>query len=160
MQIVVRDFATGATFLLGKAQAMSQFTLADDDEKFLFLLYHVLATSFPGSSIASFTNAEDAFVHVLTSGTQLLITDHAMGALDGTELIRELRRRDFPLPIIMVSGSPEAEAEALAAGATLFLSKDAAMKRLVDEVKRLLPAEPPVRSTFSFRCRGSLPIGA
>ncbi len=139
---------------------MSQFTIADDDEKFLFLLYHMLVSAFPGSSIASFTNAEDAFVHVLTSGTQLLITDHAMGALDGTELIRELRRRDFTLPIIMVSGSAEEAAEALAAGATLFLEKGVALKRLVDEVKRLLPAGAPTADGFFVEQTDSLHIVA
>lgn len=116
---------------------MSQFTLADDDEKYLYLVHHLLAATFPGSSIASFSNGEDALSHILHSGTQVLITDHAMGELGGTELIRELRRRGYAIPIIMVSGSPEAEREALEAGANLFLQKDVALKRLVTEIRRL-----------------------
>ena len=75
--------------------------------------------------------------HVLNSGTKIVITDHTMGGLSGTDLIRDLRARDGALPIIMVSGDRDAEKEALAAGATLFLHKDVALKRLVKEVKHL-----------------------
>ena len=124
---------------------MSHFTLADDDEKYLFLIYHLLATTFPGRSIASFSSAEDALEHILTSGTHVLITDHTMGNLCGTELIRELRQRGQVLPIIMVSGNPAAEEEARSAGASLFLHKDVALQRLAGEVERLCD-ELPVSS--------------
>lgn len=116
---------------------MSHFTLADDDDKYLFLIYHQLVSAFPGKSIASFTNAEDALTHILSSGTKVLITDHTMGPLCGTGLIRELRQRGQSLPIIMVSGDPEAEIEARAAGASLFLHKDDALQQLVDEVRKV-----------------------
>ena len=61
--------------------------------------------------------------------------------LCGTGLIRELRQRGQCLPIIMVSGDPEAEDEARAAGASLFLRKDVALRRLVDEVKKVCEEE-------------------
>src|ERR1043166_3381852 len=93
------------------------FTLADDDERFLFLMHHQLITAFPGSSIASFSNAGDALRFLLNSQTDILITDHAMGDLTGAELIRELRKRGSNLPIIMVSGNEAAEKEAQLAGA-------------------------------------------
>lgn len=125
---------------------MSQFTLADDDEKYLYLVHHLLAAAFPGSSFATFSNGEDALSHILHSGTQVLITDHAMGELGGTELIRELRRRGYGIPIIMVSGNPDAEQEALEAGADLFLQKDIAIKRLATEIRQLTLNEPSVPS--------------
>ena len=128
---------------------MSYFTIADDDDNYLFLLHHQLVTAFPGKSIALFSSAEDAMSHVLNSGTKLVITDHTMGGLSGTDLIRDLRARDRGLPIIMVSGDRDAEEEALAAGATLFLHKDVALKRLVKEVKHLCGKGIKVRSEHS-----------
>lgn len=115
-----------------------RFTLADDDDKFLFVLHHLLAHAFPGSSIASFSNAGDALNHILNTGTDFLITDHAMGSMSGTELIQEVRRKQSAIPIIMVSGNQDAEREALDAGANEFLHKNLILKHLVEHVKKYL----------------------
>src|SRR4051794_29604509 len=104
-----------------------RFTLAEDDPDQLFLMHRMLSKAFPDASIASFSNAEDALRHIVATGTDILITNHAMGAMDGTELIRELRQREYRIPIIMISGTQAAEAEARSAGATEFLNKDTAI---------------------------------
>lgn len=120
------------------AKRSFRFTIAEDDENFLFLAHHTLLTNFPGSSIATFSNAGDALAHVTSTGTDLLITDHGMGAVSGTELIRELRSQGHELPIIMVSGNELARKEAVEAGANEFIHKDAGMKGLLESVKRHL----------------------
>ena len=117
---------------------MYRFTLAEDDEKELFLLYHAISKAFPKSSISSFTNAEDALAYILHTGTDILITDHGMGRMSGTELIRTLRGRGLSLPIIMVSGNPEAEEEARLAGVTDFLQKSANTRHIEEHVRHLL----------------------
>jgi two-component system OmpR family response regulator len=98
-------------------------------------MHHLLSEGFPGSSIASFSNAEDALHHIQNTGADILVTDHAMGTMTGTQLIEELRKQQFKIPIIMVSGNKEAEKEAFTAGATEFLHKDLVMDRLVERVK-------------------------
>jgi len=118
-----------------------RFTFAEDDEKLLSTLQHVVAQNFPGCSFASFTNTEDALHHILNSGSDLLVTNHGMGRMSGTELIRELRRKKSPIPIIMVSGSQNAETEAIDAGANEFLNKDLVLTRLADRVKHYIFAE-------------------
>jgi DNA-binding NtrC family response regulator len=117
-----------------------RFTLADDDDRFLFIMHHLLSENFPGSSVASFSNAEDALHHIENSGTDILVTDHAMGSMTGTQLIEELRKEHFKIPIIMVSGNKEAENEAFEAGASEFLHKDLVMDRLVERVKSYILA--------------------
>ena len=61
-----------------------------------------------------------------------------MGAMDGVELIRELRARKLELPIIMISGNPGTRDEALQAGATEFLEKSAGMKVLEAHIRGLI----------------------
>jgi CheY-like chemotaxis protein len=112
-----------------------RFTLAEDDDKFLFILQHLLTQNFPGCSFAAFTNAEDALEHILNSGTDLLVTDHGMGRMGGTELIQELRRKNSQIPIIMVSGNQTAEKEAIAAGANEFLNKNLVLTQLAERIK-------------------------
>jgi len=117
-----------------------RFTLADDDPNMLFLMHYMLSNAFPHSSIASFSSAEDALRYILDTGTDILITDHAMGSMNGAQLIRQLRNLKSEIPIIMISGNPAARDEAQLAGATEFLDKRVGMKVLEGTVRNLLHA--------------------
>jgi CheY-like chemotaxis protein len=44
-----------------------------------------------------------------TPGFGLVITDHLMPVMSGPELVAELRRRGFKVPVLVLSGLPEAE---------------------------------------------------
>jgi CheY-like chemotaxis protein len=76
--------------------------------------------------------------HIVDTGSDILITDHGMGRMKGTELIRELRQRGINIPIIMFSGSPQAEEEAQLAGATEFLLKSDDTTRIQERIRSLL----------------------
>ena len=112
--------------------------MADDDSSALFLLTRLLSKMYPNSSISSFTNAEDALAHIVVTGTDILITNHGMGEMSGTELIEELRRRESKVPIIMMSGNPRVREDAMAAGADVFVEKSLSTTELEREVRRLL----------------------
>jgi DNA-binding NtrC family response regulator len=116
-----------------------RFTLAEDDADLLFFMHRMLSKLYPDSSIASFSNAEDAFRHILDTGTEILVTNHGMGKMSGTQLVQALRDRGFQIPIIMISGNPAAKPEAMAAGATEFLDKHADAKVLEQHILRLIP---------------------
>jgi DNA-binding NarL/FixJ family response regulator len=103
-----------------------RFTLADGDPNALFLMHRMLARLYPKSHISMFSAAEDALAQILDTGTDVLITNHGVGELTGTDLIRELRVRGYAIPIIMISGSAADKRKAIAAGATGFLDKSAA----------------------------------
>ena len=115
-----------------------RFTLMDDDPDGLFLLHSMLARLYPGSSISMFSTAEDALAHILDTGTDLLITNHGMGEMTGTELIRELRIRKWAIPIIAISGSSAAEKDAMAAGATRYVAKSEPRRILEAHVRALI----------------------
>jgi CheY-like chemotaxis protein len=44
-----------------------------------------------------------------TNPLGLIITDHLMPVMSGAEFVAEVRRRGFTLPVIVLSGLPEAE---------------------------------------------------
>jgi len=115
-----------------------RFTLAEDEPSYLFLVETILRKNFPESHIAAFSAAEDALQHILENGTDVLISDHGMGEMVGTELIRELRKRGYKIPIIMMSGDPSVATEALEAGADEFLEKSTALASLEDRIRAQL----------------------
>jgi len=100
-----------------------RITLVDDDPDSLLLLHRMLLRLYPKSSIATFSNAEDALAHILGPGTEFLITSQFMREMTGAQLILELRLLKWTIPIIMISSSPLAKQEALESGATEFLDK-------------------------------------
>src|SRR5262249_23147868 len=117
-----------------------RFTIADDDPDALFLLNRMLENLYPHSSISMFSNAEDALAHIRDTGTDLLITNHGMGKMTGTDLIRLLRAQKVEVPIIMVSGNPEVREEAEQAGADAFIEKSLDTKSIQACIEELLPS--------------------
>jgi signal transduction histidine kinase len=69
----------------------------------------------------------------------LLITDHAMPGMTGSELAREVRRRHSRLPILLATGFAELEDEKVAD--LPRLSKPYTLDQLASEIARLLPQE-------------------
>ena len=109
-------------------------TVADDDPHMLFFVERLLVSELPGAKVDSFVQPLDALHHIHSVSTDLLITDHGMGSMSGTELIRELRKEHQTLPIIMISHSPGVQDEAIAAGANEFLEKG----RLAEQLPHLV----------------------
>jgi CheY-like chemotaxis protein len=50
-------------------------------------------------------------VDVAPNGQGLIITDHLMPVMSGQEFVTELRSRGVSLPVVVLSGFPDAEAE-------------------------------------------------
>jgi DNA-binding NtrC family response regulator len=116
-----------------------RIAIAEDDPDALYLLERMLADLYPGSSISTFTNAEDALSHVRERGADVLITNHGMGAMNGTDLIRLLRADHCDMHMIMISGNPGARTEAEAAGATAFIEKTSNTESLKKRLTMLIP---------------------
>jgi len=70
----------------------------------------------------------------------LVLTDLRMPGMDGLELIKKLHQTHPQIPIIMMTayGDEAIAVEALKAGASSYLSKQAIASRLTETVQRLL----------------------
>ncbi len=105
--------------------------LVNDDEDGLFLLEHAVSREFPSSSILKTRSAADALAMLNTQAVDAIITDNRMPAMDGIEMVRLIRARDQRTPIIMLTGSEQLKATALAVGVTAFLASGS-----WDEIRR------------------------
>jgi DNA-binding NtrC family response regulator len=116
-----------------------RITIAEDDTDAIFLLQKMIGEICPDCSISTFTNAEDALAHINATGTDILITNHGMGEMSGTQMIRILRAQRIKIPIIMVSGDPRVRDEAEEAGANTFIEKSLDTKAIRECILKLLP---------------------
>ncbi len=57
--------------------------------------------------LAKFDSAQEKF----DAQFGLVITDHCMPEMSGPELVKQLRERSTTLPIVVLSGLPEAESQ-------------------------------------------------
>src|ERR1700761_1807922 len=67
--------------------------------------YFVIAALNPQRALEQFRNSE------FPEAINLVITDHIMPGMSGAEFVRELRKLEPDLPVLVISGLEEAEAE-------------------------------------------------
>jgi CheY-like chemotaxis protein len=76
----------------------------DDDDLVLKVLVKILERL--GCVVISATNGEQAWEALQTADHDLLLTDHDLPGMRGTELAVKTRQHGLRLPIIVMSGAP------------------------------------------------------
>ena len=96
---------------------MLQVLLVDDDANQLRVRQMILRTAGIAATLAS--TADEALRHLraLRGSIGAVVTDHNLPERSGAELVRELRRTEPSLPVLVLSGMPgiDPEYEGLAA---------------------------------------------
>lgn len=100
-----------------------KFLIVDDNSDSRFLLVKTLLRKFPQAVVQECQDG-DAAIAIARSEKLDAIVAHRAAEIDGLTLIRLLRQVNPAIPIVMVSGLDRSK-EAVAAGATCFLSYDA-----------------------------------
>ncbi len=108
---------------------MPRIIVADDHEWIRQILVDVVRQTLPESSVVETADGLQA-LKAYRRGCSFLVTNHAMPHMDGMTLIRQVRKQSPHLPIAMVSIHPEAEKDAVEAGANWFIPKEQIMERL------------------------------
>ena len=108
----------------------SRVIVADDHEWILAILTQVVQETLPTAEVVSVGDGQQALEAYQQGGCNFLVTNHQMPHMDGQTLIRRVRMGAPELPILMVSAKPEARADAMAAGANWFLTKEQIMEQL------------------------------
>lgn len=96
--------------------------------------YFVIAALDPARALEQFQRDE------FPAEINVVITDHLMPSMNGAEFTRELRKIQPDLPVVVVSGMEEAEAE-YAGLDVLFLVKPVSPDLLLSHLRHLLTQE-------------------
>ena len=93
--------------------------------------YFVIAALNPGRALEQFQTGE------FPATIQLVITDHLMPGMSGTEFVRALRRTHPTVPVLVISGLEEAEQQYAGLNVT-FRMKPLLPENLLETVGRLV----------------------
>ena len=95
----------------------------DDNENNLFLIEAFCQEM--QIDVKSFNNPLDALLYVLSNPLDMIIIDYMMPELNGLDFIKEFRKTNTTIPIIMITAANEEKIHTLAfeAGANDFLTK-------------------------------------
>ena len=104
--------------------------VADDHPWIRQALVGMVAQTLPEAEVIATEDGLAALQEFQRKGADFLVTDHQMPRMDGMTLIARVREHAPNLPILMVSINAGARADALAAGATWFLSKEEVGERM------------------------------
>jgi EAL domain-containing protein (putative c-di-GMP-specific phosphodiesterase class I) len=115
---------------------VTRVLLVDDDPA--QLRGFAVALGGRGFEVTTCLNGTTALASVRTALVDVIVTDITLPDLDGLQLIRELRRIDLDVPIILITGQPAVETavKAVEYGAHRYLSKPVPVDRLVETIER------------------------
>ncbi|MEA3251089.1 MAG: sigma-54 dependent transcriptional regulator [Pseudomonadota bacterium] len=110
--------------------------IVDDEEHLRITAGQTLELA--GYRPQTLSNAEAALAALSADYPGVLVSDIRMPGMDGLALLREVRRRDPDLPVILITGHGDISTavEAMREGAWDFLEKPFAGERLTDVVRR------------------------
>jgi DNA-binding response OmpR family regulator len=112
--------------------------LVDDEETIRFVLRETLISE--GYNVDIAADAFQALEHFKLASYDLIITDIKMKGMNGIQLIREIKRSDLDLKIIIITayGSLETVKEAAKLGVVEMISKPFKIQEIKDAIVRML----------------------
>jgi EAL domain-containing protein (putative c-di-GMP-specific phosphodiesterase class I) len=115
---------------------VSRILVIDDDE--LMLQSYVRSLGRLGYSVDKAGNGREAIERFRTSAFDVVITDLAMPDMDGLMFLREVRRFDLDVPVLIVTGAPSLDSaiEAVQYGAFRYIMKPVETEALADALAR------------------------
>ena len=97
--------------------------IVDDEAAIRFGVSEAL--SYAGYEVEAVGDGEEALQRIGARRFEAVLSDISMPGMDGVELLRRVRRLDFDLPVILLTGDPRLETaiQAVDAGALRYLQK-------------------------------------
>jgi CheY-like chemotaxis protein len=121
------------------AQRDFKFIIVDDEKAARYLIRHVIEEHYPSANISEAADGEAALQLYDKYGADLMVIDHHMPFLSGTELVKTLRERKAAIPLVMVSNHSNVKSDAMYAGLTYFVDKRNLLHQLTEFLPVLLP---------------------
>ena len=122
---------------------IKQILVVDDDPVMHRLVQHHLQRA--GYGMLSASNGREAIDIASREKPGLIVMDVMLPEVDGLAALRELKKADVTknIPVIVITANSHAVArkESENSGAAIFLTKPFSPTQLLNEVRRLVPAE-------------------
>src|SRR6185436_3106314 len=114
--------------------------IADDHAVIRKGLKQILLEEFPSAVIEEAADAEAVIKRTFTDDWDVIICDLSMPGRSGLDVVQHVKQNFPKLPVLILSIHPEEQyaIRTLKAGASGYLSKDAATEELVKAVQRVL----------------------
>ena len=143
------------------ASSRISVVVADDHPVYRSGLIRMLATRPEFQVVAELEDGRAALEAIARLRPDVAVLDIGMPRMAGIEVVRSLRTRDIPVPVLLLTGSAESHSlyEALAAGAAGYILKTAQPQDIVDAVAALargevrLPADMHAALAADIRAR-------
>ncbi len=112
--------------------------IADDEKNMIWAIKRALKDE--NYSIFSAENGEDAVKQVKTKNLQLVLLDLRMPIMDGMEALKEIKKINKDLPVIMITahGTMESAVEAMKIGALDYISKPFDIEELKVQIRKAI----------------------
>ncbi len=123
------------TKVANESGTVSRVLIVDDEPEIGRAVSRLLKHE--GFETAFFDNANDALEAISTNEFGVILSDIAMPNMDGIELMRRIRKIDFDIPIILLTGDPTLDTaqKAIELGAYRYFTKPLDTQELVGAVK-------------------------
>lgn len=117
---------------------LGHILLVDDEPEVLRGFARILTAR--GHQVTTASRGEEAMAKLSAGHFDVLVSDIAMPDMDGIELLREVRRRDLLIPVILATGQPAVKtaAEAVEMGAFQYLIKPIRKDNLCQAVEHAI----------------------
>ena len=137
---------------------MLRILVADDHEVVRKGLVKVLAETLQPIKVDEARNGQEAVSKVLKSEYDLVVLDIKMPGKSGLDVLKEIKQHKPQLPVLILSMLPEEQfaVRALRAGASGYLTKDAAGDELVLAIRKALKGERYISGSLAEILAGEL----
>jgi EAL domain-containing protein (putative c-di-GMP-specific phosphodiesterase class I) len=118
--------------------ALGRVLLVDDEPEVLRGFARVLKER--GHHVATAAKAAEAITKLSEGRFDVVVSDISMPGMDGIQLLKEVRRRDLTVPVILATGRPavKSAAEAVESGAFQYLIKPIRNENLCQVVEHAI----------------------
>ncbi|MDA0323873.1 MAG: response regulator transcription factor [Verrucomicrobia bacterium] len=104
---------------------------------------HLVLTEFPDADVGLASNAGETWTHLHDSTCDLILLDIGLPGTNGLELLKSLKTESPATPILILTGYAEEQyaVRAIRAGASGYLTKEAAREELTTAIRMLATGE-------------------
>ena len=122
----------------GAEPPLMRVLIVEDEKKTASFVRKALQAE--GFAVDAATNGEDALLMIQGGPFDVVVLDVMLPGRDGLSVLRQLRQRQHPIPVLLLSarGNVEERIEGLNAGADDYLPKPFELGELVARVRALL----------------------